>query len=80
MNNHPQSCTSEMVVTPLSTLFDPEAAGRYIGGAEKPISPLTLADWRAKRFGPAYVRVGRLIRYRQADLDAWLETRVKKGV
>ncbi|TSE00815.1 helix-turn-helix domain-containing protein [Skermania sp. ID1734] len=34
----------------------------------------TLAAWRAKGIGPAYVRIGtRTIRYSIADLDAWLE-------
>jgi len=69
----------QSVSFPPSPLLDPASAGRYIGGDVSPISPLTLADWRTKRTGPAYIRVGRLIRYRQADLDAWLESRVKKG-
>jgi hypothetical protein len=64
---------------PSSPMLDPGSAGIYLGGREKPISTLTLADWRTKHVGPAHIRVGRLIRYRQSDLDAWLETRVKKG-
>lgn len=36
------------------------------------IKPHTLAVWRWKGTGPAFIRVGRRIRYRQADLDAWL--------
>jgi hypothetical protein len=62
-----------------SPLLNPESTGIYLGGTDKPLSVLTLADWRTKGIGPAYFRVGRLIRYRQADLDAWLETRIKKG-
>jgi len=61
-----------------SPMLDPESAGIYLGGTEKPISPLTLSDWRTKRVGPAYVRIGRLIRYRKVDLDAWLESRTRK--
>ena len=64
---------------PPSPMMDPGSAGIYLGGAEKPLSTLTLADWRTKHVGPAYLRVGRLIRYRQSDLDAWLESRVRKG-
>ena len=37
------------------------------------IARQTLADWRTKRIGPKYLKVGRLVRYRQVDLDAWLE-------
>lgn len=58
--------------TPASPLFDPDATGQYLGG----ISRLTLADWRCKRVGPPFVKVGRLVRYRQEDLDAWLNSRV----
>ena len=56
-----------------SPLLDPVAAGAHIGGSEKPINVLTLADWRCKGTGPAYIKVGRLIRYRLDDLDAWLD-------
>jgi hypothetical protein len=58
---------------------DPVAAGAYLGGPDSPIAVLTLSDWRTKGIGPAYVKVGRLIRYRIADLDAWLDSRVKRG-
>ena len=59
-----------------SAMFDPAGAAAYIGGAESPLCILTLADWRCKGIGPAYIKVGRLVRYRQSDLDAWLQSRV----
>ena len=34
---------------------------------------LTLQTWRAKRKGPRVYRVGKHVRYRRDDLDAWLE-------
>lgn len=34
----------------------------------------TLYDWRHRGLGPRGLRVGRYVRYRQADVDAWLET------
>jgi predicted DNA-binding transcriptional regulator AlpA len=37
-------------------------------------SPRTLEDWRYRRTGPPYMRVGGQIRYRRADVDAWLAT------
>jgi hypothetical protein len=36
------------------------------------VKPVTLTDWRYRNRGPAWVRVGRLIRYPAAALDAWL--------
>ena len=33
----------------------------------------TLYDWRHRGLGPPGLRVGRHVRYRQADVDAWLD-------
>lgn len=39
-----------------------------------------LAQWRHKRMGPAFYRLGRKIIYRGADLNAWAEAnRVDPG-
>ena len=35
----------------------------------------TLANWRTYGRGPAYVRLGRLVRYQVADLEEWIERR-----
>jgi len=35
----------------------------------------TLRNWRSQRRGPSYHRLGRSIRYNQADLEAYLESR-----
>jgi predicted DNA-binding transcriptional regulator AlpA len=38
------------------------------------LRPQTLHEWRSKRIGPAYLRLGaRAVRYRAADLWAWAE-------
>ncbi len=43
-------------------------AGAYIGVAKS-----TLEDWRTRGIGPRFVRLGtKSIRYRVADLDAFL--------
>ncbi|MDR1633995.1 MAG: helix-turn-helix domain-containing protein [Bifidobacteriaceae bacterium] len=34
----------------------------------------TLARWRCDGKGPSYSKIGKHVRYRQADLDAWVET------
>ena len=50
-----------------STLPEP-AAARYVG-----MSRAYLRQRRQRECGPAYIRIGRAIRYRLTDLDAWLE-------
>ena len=70
---------ANILTFPPSPLLDPPATGAYLGGTESPISVLTLASWRVKSFGPPWVAVGRLIRYRQSDLDAWLKSRNRQS-
>ena len=48
--------------------LSPETAAKYLD-----TSIFTLSDWRLKGKGPAYSKAGqRLVRYRRADLDAWI--------
>ncbi|MBF0213025.1 MAG: helix-turn-helix domain-containing protein [Magnetococcales bacterium] len=35
----------------------------------------TLANWRARKIGPSYVKMGSLVYYTRADLDAYLKAR-----
>lgn len=46
-------------------LSEAEAAGQL--GVSKP----TLANWRWRKYGPPYLKVGRRVEYRQDDVDAW---------
>jgi predicted DNA-binding transcriptional regulator AlpA len=78
MANHTQPQTLHMEPPPLAapdSLLDPHATAKFLGG----VSILTLADWRTKGVGPAYVKVGRCVRYRLSDLQTWLESRTRKG-
>lgn len=60
---------------PQTALLDTSAAAGYIG-----VEPGTLEVWRCvKRHGIPYIKVGRLVKYRQSDLDAWLEARTVDG-
>ncbi|MEA1606890.1 helix-turn-helix transcriptional regulator [Pseudomonas spirodelae] len=44
------------------------------------MSPRTLAGWRARRWGgPAWVKCGSRVRYRKADVMAWLEAGKRQG-
>ena len=55
-----------------SRLMTPVEAAEYLS-----VKPQTLAAWRSTNRYPdlKFVRVGTHVRYRQADLDAWLESR-----
>ena len=46
-----------------------EESAPYVGHTER-----TLVRWRNQGTGPSYIRIGRKIRYRKRDLDAWIET------
>lgn len=59
------------ILKPQSNLYSNEEAAAYLGVATN-----SLAVWRAtKRYGLPYVKVGRLVKYRKSDLDAFLESR-----
>lgn len=52
-------------------LLDTDSAAAYLD-----VTPRTLEVWRsAKRHAIPYIKVGRLVKYRQSDLDLWLESR-----
>lgn len=39
----------------------------------------TLERFRITGAGPTYCQLGRAVRYRKTDLDAWLETRLTRS-
>lgn len=41
------------------------------------IGVTTLYTWRYLGTGPACAKIGRYLRYRRADIDAWVAERVK---
>lgn len=43
--------------------------------AELGISSVTATKWRSKVEGPPFIKVGRLVRYRRSDVEAWLISR-----
>jgi excisionase family DNA binding protein len=43
------------------------------------LSELTLERLRVAGGGPVYVKAGRLVRYREADLEEWITSRVVKS-
>jgi predicted DNA-binding transcriptional regulator AlpA len=36
----------------------------------------TIEGWRIKGFGPRYIKIGRLVRYRIEDIELWEESRI----
>lgn len=43
--------------------------------AQLKIPAKTLADWRSKKTGPTFYKIGNHIRYKATDIEAWLATR-----
>jgi hypothetical protein len=35
------------------------------------VTAATLANWRWRKYGPAYLKVGRKVLYLQDDVDSW---------
>lgn len=61
----------DLLALPRTALLDTATAAAALG-----LRPETLANWRVNgRYSLAYVRSGRLIRYRAGDLLDWLDSR-----
>jgi excisionase family DNA binding protein len=56
------------------TYFRPREAADYLRSSES-----TLAKKRLNGDGPPFVRIGRAIRYRRSDLDAWMARSVRRS-
>lgn len=55
-----------------TTLLSPQQVAEYLG-----IPVATLYQWRYRREGPPGFRVGRHVRYRRSDVDAWIERQLE---
>ena len=54
-------------------VFNPRETAKYVG-----VSEPVLRLWRSQGKGPCYFKAGeKLIRYRRADLDKWIEDRLQ---
>lgn len=51
-------------------LAEPHEVAEYLRVPEK-----TLSQWRYLRTGPKWSKVGRHVRYRWSDVDAWVESK-----
>jgi predicted DNA-binding transcriptional regulator AlpA len=57
-----------------SVLLDTDRVAALLG-----LRPNTLAQWRVSGAGPVYLKIGRRVRYRAADVDAWLATPARRS-
>lgn len=56
-------------------LLTPDALSEHLG-----VPTTTLANWRYLHRGPAFVRVGRHVRYRVEDVIAWTKAQRHESV
>lgn len=56
-------------------LLTPEELAEMLG-----VSPSTIRWWRSEGRGPRATKVGRLLRYDEADVRAWIEERKEDEV
>lgn len=65
--------SKDLHVQNLKELLDEKTAAEYLD-----TQPGTLAVWRSTgRYAIPFVKIGRNVRYRRTDLDAWLAQRVR---
>lgn len=65
------SASSHSMLVGKTALLTNDQAAAYIG-----VTPGTLEVWRCtKRYNIAYIKVGRLVRYKQSSLDTFIESR-----
>ena len=71
----------KLLQTPARPLTAPKGTGRLLRAEDVAqitgLSVETLAQWRSQRRGIPFMKLSRnCVRYRQADLDRWLEGRI----
>jgi Helix-turn-helix domain len=58
------------------TILDEPLLPEDEAAREVKVKKQTMAAWRNRGQGPAYLKVGRLVFYRPSHLREWLESRV----
>jgi predicted DNA-binding transcriptional regulator AlpA len=61
---------------PENALLTPDGVASLLG-----VHRVTLAGWRVSGRGPRYLKLagGHCVRYRQADVEAWLEQQAREN-
>lgn len=60
-------------IRPLDRLLSAQEVAEYLG-----VPLATIYTWRHRSQGPPGLRVGRHLRYRRRDLDAWIELQLEE--
>jgi predicted DNA-binding transcriptional regulator AlpA len=63
--------TQPDVIEPAKLLTSNEVADR-LG-----VKPTTMEAWRCRGEGPDFIKIGRLVRYKENHLQAWLDLRTR---
>jgi len=58
----------------MDEVWEPEGVSDFLKVPEG-----TLANWRYQGKGPRFIKVGRHVRYRRSDVEAWLELHVRES-
>ncbi len=83
---HPSNANSSPNLTivrgPVLSTFDVSAIGTDLIdevalAVRLGVSRSTLQSWRYAARGPRFIKLGRLIRYRNADVDAYLQAHTR---
>lgn len=64
----------KLVSSVKTALLNTRQAAEHIG-----IKETTAEIWRCYGKGPRYLKIGRLVRYRLSDLDAWLDQQARSS-
>lgn len=59
----------------LDELMTPAETGDYL----KDLPEATLAQWRHRNIGPRYLKIGKHVRFRRSDVEAWLAEQYGQG-
>jgi predicted DNA-binding transcriptional regulator AlpA len=64
-------------------VFNAEKRMKLLSGAETAqilgVKPKTLETWRWRGIGPLFVRVGRLVKYSESDVLAWVAAQKRRS-
>lgn len=77
MHTQPTAHTSGLgvVLSTGSDLLDDHAAAALLD-----VSPGTLSVWRSTgRYALPFLKIGRKVRYRRADIEAWMRARTRES-
>lgn len=77
MNTQPTAHTSglQAVLTAGAELLDNKAAAALLD-----VSPGTLEVWRSTgRYNLPFLKIGRKVRYRRSDVEAWMQARTRES-